>query len=101
MHAGAHVTCALSDAGKAWCWGIGNSLGDGNNTTSTTPVAVSGNHTFVSLSVAPFGGPTSGSAVCGLTDISDLYCWGFNDKGQLGLGSGDTSYKYSPTLITY
>ena len=101
VYAGAHVTCALTDAGKVQCWGIGNSLGDGNNTTSTTPVAVSGNHTFVSLSVAPYGESTTGSAVCGLTDTSQLYCWGYNNWGQLGLGSSDTSDKYSPTQITY
>jgi len=51
---------------------------------STTPVAVTGGHTFVSLAAGRYH-------TCGLTSTGELWCWGYNSVGQLGAGSTVTT----------
>ena len=80
--------------GQAFCWGDGSNgkLGDGIGFFSyqqTTPVAVSGERTFVSLSVGD-------SHTCGITDNGDTYCWGLGTSGQLGNGTRDSQFEPVP-----
>lgn len=71
------------EAGEAaYCWG-GNTngqLGDGTNTSSNLPVAVSGSPTL---------GSTSAGALhsCGVAGAGSAYCWGYNFTGALGNGT--------------
>ncbi|MEZ5203500.1 MAG: hypothetical protein R2701_03700 [Acidimicrobiales bacterium] len=37
---------------------------------------------------------------CGIDDARDLYCWGDNDEGQLGLGTKATSLLARPVVTT-
>ncbi|HEV3050591.1 MAG TPA: hypothetical protein VGX50_09795, partial [Longimicrobium sp.] len=78
-----HV-CALDTTGQAWCWGKNNNgqLGDNTLTLSYTPVAVQqpSGVTFASLQ----GGWTHS---CGRTSAGQTYCWGLNNRGQLGDGT--------------
>jgi alpha-tubulin suppressor-like RCC1 family protein len=76
--AGAGSYCGLIPTGAAYCWGFGlqGQLGNATAGFSYSPVPVSGEHTFVSIS--------AGLAVCGLTAEGAVYCWGPNDSGQLG-----------------
>jgi alpha-tubulin suppressor-like RCC1 family protein len=78
-----HV-CALDTTGQAWCWGKnGNGqLGDNTLTTRFTPVAVQqpSGVTFASLEVG-------WSHSCGRTSAGQTYCWGWNNRGQLGDGT--------------
>lgn len=102
-------TCALDDAGSAWCWGSSLTLGSAaasldsleqcgytvppfSGPCSHQPVKVAGNHTFAALS-------SGTSHVCGLDLNHGVYCWGMNEYGQLG--TGDTSYSVVPVLAQF
>jgi alpha-tubulin suppressor-like RCC1 family protein len=86
IDAGAEHTCGLTSNGKAYCWGRNDKgqLGDGTTTARSAPEAVTGNHTFQAIVAGGFNiGHT-----CALTNSGDTYCWGSNERGQLGNGSG-------------
>jgi alpha-tubulin suppressor-like RCC1 family protein len=94
LAAGGSYTCALDDAGLAWCWG-GNEfgqLGDGSDDDREEPAPVAGGKTYVAITAG--GGHT-----CAIADgaVASAYCWGWNDAGQLGDGSNDSTT--SPTLV--
>ena len=76
------VNCALSAAGKAWCWGpdIDGLLGNGTREGSDVPVPVLSSDAFISISVGQ-------RHACGVTTAGDAYCWGLNWFGNLGVGS--------------
>jgi alpha-tubulin suppressor-like RCC1 family protein/uncharacterized protein YjdB len=80
--AGFLSSCALSPAGRAYCWGDNDAgqLGDGTTQDSTEPVAVAGNLTFAQIA-------TGQQHTCGVTTAGAAYCWGSNAFGQLGDGS--------------
>lgn len=75
--------CAITESGKALCWGEDNrlgQLGSGDYETKTEPVEVAGfpaNSKVVQVSVAF-------SHSCALIESGALYCWGDNFFGQLG-----------------
>jgi alpha-tubulin suppressor-like RCC1 family protein len=84
--AGGFHVCGLTEAGKAWCWGLNSDgqLGIGRDETSSpAPLAVSGGHTFTSL----FAGYID---TCGLTSAGTAYCWGGDYSGDLGVETGET-----------
>ena len=88
-------TCGLTPSGEAYCWGDNwaGQLGNGSTTgqdPNPTPIAVSGGLTFASLSVGV-------SHTCGLTTSNDAYCWGSNNYGRLGAGTG--SRRTTPVLV--
>jgi alpha-tubulin suppressor-like RCC1 family protein len=83
VSAGNEHTCGVTIAGAAYCWGengYGGLLGNGDTTSSSTPVAVSGGLTFAAVSLGMYH-------TCGVTTASAAYCWGFNSYGELGNGS--------------
>ena len=76
-------TCGLTNSGAAYCWGENTwgGLGNGLQIDSNVPVAVSGG-LFEQLVAGGYIGHT-----CARTVSDDAYCWGENERGQVGDGS--------------
>ncbi|AHI05439.1 regulator of chromosome condensation, RCC1 [Bdellovibrio bacteriovorus W] len=87
ISAGHYHTCGIAEGGEAYCWGYrwSGALGDGiDSGFSAVPVAVSGGHTFTSISVSQYH-------TCGIATGGQAYCWGGGQKGELGNGSTGNS----------
>ena len=83
--AGSQHTCALTEAGRVWCWGrnFNGQVGDGTTQPRFRPVEATGN--LVGLKVVQV--TAGGAHTCALTDDGEVWCWGRNSEGQLGDGS--------------
>jgi alpha-tubulin suppressor-like RCC1 family protein len=94
VSAGVFHTCAVTTAGAAYCWGFpgAGELGHGSSsgTQQTTPVAVSGSRTFRTISAGR-------QATCGTTTTNEAFCWGLNNRGQLG--TGDLVWPNAPAAL--
>ncbi len=81
---GSSHACALSSAGRVQCWGSNEfgQLGDGAEDGSSEPVdIVSGGARFTAIAAGD-------EHTCALTTDYGVMCWGNNDSGQLGDGTG-------------
>jgi alpha-tubulin suppressor-like RCC1 family protein len=76
------VTCGITVAGAAYCWGTNASgqLGDGTMTRRLVPTPVAGGLTFTSLAVG-------NGHVCGIVTGGSVTCWGTSPNGAFGDGS--------------
>ncbi len=94
---GANFTCGLDGDGKAFCWGV-NPVGQlGNNSTTSSSVSVAVNTSGV-LSGKTLTGISAGAAHgCALADNGKVYCWGYNNYGQLG--NGTTTQSTVPVAV--
>lgn len=97
---GAFHTCALDGDGNAWCWGDNSlgQLGDGSeDNTASIPMAV------VTPQAFPSGGYVSidagGDATCAIDTAADIWCWGSNGQGQLGVGDWNVGNANIPRKI--
>lgn len=72
--------CALDPAGAATCW----------DSPQTAPVTLSSGPALVALA-------TGDSHACGLDGTGTVWCWGANNRGQLG--DGTTSAHAAPAPI--
>jgi alpha-tubulin suppressor-like RCC1 family protein len=87
---GGQDTCGIrgsSGSGALYCWGgnFNGELGLGNSTSYTTPQQVGTDTTWTAISVNNIDNGWNGDA-CGI-DNGKLYCSGYNNNGQLGLGN--------------
>ena len=87
---GSRFTCALTTAGKAYCWGdaLSGQIGDSTFTAKNVPTAVAGQHTFVAIA----GGEQT---VCALDGGGMPWCWG-DDPTQPGVRQ---SLRNVPTAV--
>lgn len=100
LAAGESHNCALTAEGAAYCWGRNNfgQLGteDGilNSPPNPIPQQVSGDHVFASI--------VAGSVqTCALTPAGAAYCWGSNERGELGSAAtyGDPDPNTTPLSV--
>lgn len=85
---GYETACALKTDGSIWCFGL-NAIGmlgrvDGGSGAQPTPAPVDGvtgtKFTQITAHVAGF---------CALDTASQVWCWGYNQNGETGLGMID------------
>lgn len=92
------VTCGVTTAGEAFCWGSNfhGQLGNGTPASGSqddphsTPLAVSGGRLWTSISVGAYH-------ACGVAADGSAYCWGDNTSGELG--TGNTTPQTTPALV--
>ncbi|AUR52062.1 RCC1 domain-containing protein [Aquella oligotrophica] len=88
ISAGQYATCGVTTFGKAYCWGTNayGQLGNGNTgVNSNIPVAVLTTTGLTDTNVAAISaGP---NFTCALTTSKEIYCWGYNENGELGIGN--------------
>ena len=80
---------ALTSAGtvESWGYGAGGALGNGSNTSSPVPVAVSS----ISDVTAIAGGGSIGGTAYALESNGTVWAWGVGTDGELGDGSFSSS----------
>jgi alpha-tubulin suppressor-like RCC1 family protein len=100
---GGNYTCGVTPAGNAYCWGLNDhgQLGDGTTSDRTSPVLVAGGLRFgaffTGFPVLSAGASNTCGLVLNTSGEPFTYCWGLNDRGQLG--DGTTNQRTSPTPV--
>jgi alpha-tubulin suppressor-like RCC1 family protein len=96
MTAGTDFSCGVATDGRGFCWGRADDGQLGNGTTipgttgQLTPAAVVGGLRFRQLA-------TGHTTTCGVTTDNRAYCWGRNDRGQIG--DGTTTLRLTPVAV--
>jgi len=95
ISAGVDHTCGRTTAGRIYCWGRDTygEIGNGIATDAlgyVAPQAVGAATNWIDIA-------SGDDHVCALNSTSDVYCWGRNAQGQLGLG--DTTNRDTPILV--
>jgi len=88
---GAYHTCAIDTYGQVYCWGNNGNGQLGNNSYTSTPVAVAIDTSGV-LNGKTVTQVSGGSyRTCALDTDGQVYCWGRSYAGQLGNNSATGS----------
>lgn len=94
ISAGAYHSCALTFRSGVYCWGANavGQLGVGDTAEHKTPTLVS------SLQGDVRAISTGAEHSCALTSIGGVYCWGANNRSQLG--NGNTTGSHRPVAVS-
>lgn len=96
--AGTSHACSIASNGRAYCWGANSNgqLGMGGTGDKLTPQRVRTS----SGGDIRWGTVKAGAGfTCGVSADSLLYCWGLNDKGQLG--DNTTTNRTTPREVSF
>ncbi|MEA2610160.1 MAG: hypothetical protein QOJ75_2403, partial [Chloroflexota bacterium] len=98
ISAGSAHTCAVASNGTAWCWGSNDhgQLGDGTTLERHRPVQVTRTGGLYLTGIVAIS--AGANDTCALTAGGSAWCWGANDRGQLGDGS--TVDRHAPVRVT-
>lgn len=94
---GADVSCAMTTKAALLCWGRNTEgqMGNGTYTNVLFPTAPKiGKKALTNVTQIAMG---LGSHLCAIDTSKNIYCWGANANGQLGLNS--TEAKNAPTMM--
>lgn len=92
--AGTAHTCASSLMGSVYCWG-----NNGSGQLARDPVTTPSSDTPLPVTIGPIGALASGNNhVCARVG-NEALCWGANDLGQLGDGTGAMSSTPVPVAL--
>ena len=82
---GNHHVCAIDSNSVAYCWGFDydGELGNNSTTNSSTPVAIYASGVLSGKTIKAIS--TGDYHSCALASDNQLYCWGDNSDGQLGV----------------
>ncbi len=87
--------CGLRGNGRIYCWGYRGDWPGGNDITANAPAEHGGTTvTYTDWEDMAYGGKN----LCGIRNGGQLWCWGENSNGELGVG--DTTDKNNPTQVT-
>ena len=92
--AGEH-TCAIDNANALWCWGDngGGQVGKGDYTDSEpSPVRITAMPDAKAVAIGVFH-------TCAIALDGEVYCWGSNEKGQLGMPSTTVFNSATPVHV--
>ena len=93
--------CAVRTGGTVFCWGRNYNGQLGNNTTTTSLLAIQALQAAGS-GTAPLTGITAveatGSATCARDTTGVVYCWGYNGSGNLADGTTTTRHVAAPIM---
>jgi hypothetical protein len=86
--------CLLTTSGTVLCYGQSSygEVGNGSDTTVTSPTPVLGGHIFTAFAVGS-------NHTCGVATGGTVYCWGNDSEGQLGDGR-PAAAQMSPVAVS-
>ncbi len=83
--------CAIDQGGLLSCWGFNDQGQLGNGKTSAvltaTPQSVAGDGTWRQVSTGGYAASDPIGSTCAISSDDELFCWGGNPKGQLGIAA--------------
>ncbi len=84
ISAGSGISMALKNNGTLWSWGRNNygQLGDGTFINHNSPIQVGSETNWTNIT-----NTQGGYHFAAIKSNGTLWCWGFNDQGQLGDGT--------------
>ena len=83
---GKEHTCAINNTGHVFCWGQNNYINTlplqstNYNRTDYSPISIQELSDITDISLGT-------SHTCATNDTGSVFCWGENDRGQLGIGT--------------
>lgn len=95
--AGDYHACEVRSGGELYCWGYNGAgvLGSSTGATIATATRIGGTATYISVT----SGFEFSCAIDDSASTGNLYCWGYNSNGQLGIATSDTTNRTSPTQV--